>query len=77
MAESIETTELKLKLLGDKVQAGWLKLHPGKQVMRDAVREALIQQRMGEGTPKNRKAKKAQEEEVMKLKNDRRHKHGH
>ncbi len=86
MAESIEATERKLKRLGERVRAGWSKLHAAKQEHRDAVQRALLQQQ------KQQESGQAQEiakTEIVKSKVEKpkaeeaqqkqkpRHRHGH
>ena len=82
MAESIEETERKLTRLGERVSAGWAKLHPAKQQHRDAVQRALLQQMeqqqeaaqsQEKQKPKQNEAKAAEKQEEQKP----RHRHGH
>jgi len=82
MAESIEETEQELMRLGERVRAGWAKLHAAKQEHRDAVQRALLQQvqqqpeaaqNQENQKPKQNEAKAAEKQEEQKP----RHRHGH
>lgn len=86
MAESIEATERNLKRLGERVRAGWSKLHAAKQEHRDAVQRALLQQQKQQEAgqvqenlkteiekPKVEKPKVEDTQEKQKP----RHRHGH
>jgi hypothetical protein len=76
MAESIEETEQKLTRLGERVRAGWAKLHPAKQEHRDAVQRALHQQMRQQQEIQKSKQNLAKTAE-QKAEEKPRHRHGY
>jgi hypothetical protein len=77
MAEPIEKSEELLKELGERVRAGWQRLHPAKPEHLEAVRRALVQQMQEENAPVAEKTKQEKEQAAESSQRQHRHRHHH